>query len=304
MGHRSKYRLIYICPNKFISTKKLRAGACLAALLTVSACTSTAQQANDQLPQASKILLMGEVHDNPEGHRHRFEDLQKLVVAGWRPAIAMEQFDRENQAQLNQAQAECKDADCIISKQANKRWDWPLYRPVIQLAIDYKLPLLAANLSRTDAAKLMREGYAAVLDQGTIQSYRLDQALPAAILNGQRIAMEAGHCGKMPDEIVPSMVRAQVARDVWMAKVVADHASNGVVLLAGNGHVRSDLGVPQWLSASARAQMQSHGYVETEKDSGNKPSAAKQYDITHVIKAHVRPDPCKSINVPAQQKAS
>lgn len=266
----------------------------LAGLATASLLSACATQAEKPV-SGSKILLLGEVHDNPDGHAHRYADLQKLVVAGWRPAIAMEQFDRENQAELTQAQATCTDADCIISKLGNKRWEWPHYRSVIQLAIDYKLPLLAANLSRSDAARVMREGYAAVLDKNTITSYKLDQPLPTVVVDGQRAAMESGHCGKMPDNIVPSMVRAQVARDVWMAKVVTDNADRGVVLLAGNGHVRRDLGVPLWLSANQQASLQIHGYVEADD---SKSGGATLYDVSHVVKTHTRPDPCLSIPAP------
>lgn len=290
-------------------SSRLLAAASLVFILSfiLSGCATAPSLQNSNTVADGTILLLGEVHDNPDGHQQRFDALQKRVVAGWRPAIAMEQFDRENQSQLSQqlsqAQAECKDADCIISKVGGKRWEWPLYRPVIQLALDYKLPLLAANLSRSDAGKLMREGYAAVLDTATIQAYRLDQPLPAAIIDGQRHAMEAGHCGKMPDDIVPGMVRAQVARDVWMAKVITDHAATGkgVVLLAGNGHVRNDLGVPQWLPANLRGRMQSHGYLEADDNASPSVSASKQYDITHVIQPHVRPDPCKTITAPMQK---
>ncbi|BBB61950.1 hypothetical protein UNDKW_3677 [Undibacterium sp. KW1] len=268
----------------------MRKSNLLIAVITTSLLSACATQTEKSV--SSKILLLGEVHDNPEGHAQRYADLQKMVVAGWRPAIAMEQFDRENQAELTQAQATCTDADCIISKVGNKRWEWPHYRPVIQLAIDYKLPLLAANLSRADAARVMREGYAAVLDKNTISGYKLDQPLPAVVVDGQRAAMENGHCGKMPDNIVPSMVRAQVARDVVMAKIVTENADRGVVLLAGNGHVRRDLGVPAWLPASQQASVQVHGYLET---SAEKPG---MYDSSHVVKAHTRADPCTSIPAP------
>jgi uncharacterized iron-regulated protein len=43
------------------------------------------------------VLLLGEVHDNAQGHKLRYELLRQRVEAGWRPAIVMEQFDRENQ---------------------------------------------------------------------------------------------------------------------------------------------------------------------------------------------------------------
>ncbi len=269
----------------------MRKSSLLMAVIISSLLSACASQPGKPA-STGKILLMGEVHDNPDGHAQRYADLQKLVIAGWRPAIAMEQFDRENQVELTQAQAICTVADCIISKVGNKRWEWPHYRPVIQLAIDYKLPLIAANLSRADAARVMREGYAAVLDKTTISSYKLDQSLPTAIVDGQRAAMEGGHCGKMPDNLVPSMVRAQVARDVVMAKIITENAERGVVLLAGNGHVRRDLGVPAWLTANQQASLQVHGYVEAQ------PEKDGMYDSSHMIKAHTRADPCSSIPAP------
>jgi uncharacterized iron-regulated protein len=51
-----------------------------------------------------QVLLLGEVHDNAQGHKLRYELLRQRVEAGWRPAIVMEQFDRENQDLLDKAQ--------------------------------------------------------------------------------------------------------------------------------------------------------------------------------------------------------
>jgi uncharacterized iron-regulated protein len=47
---------------------------------------------------APKILLLGEVHDNPDGHQQRYEFLLRLIESGRRPVLVMEQFDRENQS--------------------------------------------------------------------------------------------------------------------------------------------------------------------------------------------------------------
>lgn len=243
---------------------------------------------------SAKFLLLGEVHDNPTGHQQRFADLRKRVEAGWRPAIVMEQFDRENQGVLTQAQANCTDAQCVIKAAGGKRWQWPFYEPVIALALQYRLPLVAGNVSRAEAAIVMKQGLPAVLDASTIAAFRLLEPLPADIFNGQRQEIETGHCGKLPESMAPGMVRAQVARDVWMAKMLLNHAdATGAVLLAGNGHVRKDLGVPRWLPAAARADTLVHGYVE---QGDTVPAAA--YDRTHAVAAHPRPDPCLAFATP------
>lgn len=264
----------------------LRTALPLLALLALAGCAraphATAALANRQ------VLLLGEVHDNPDGHRRRTALIEQRVAAGWRPAIAMEQFDRERQADLDRAMRQCADAACVIAAAApgQARWAWPYYEPVIALALRHRLPLLAANVSRADAAKVVRGEFSAALDAGLIRAHRLDQPLPADLDAGQSGEIEAGHCGKLPRAMLPGMVRAQVARDVWMAHVVQAHAPRGVVLLAGNGHVRRDLGVPRWLPASLEAA--SVGYVESAAEAG-------AYDVQIRIEPHARPDPCAGL---------
>ncbi len=57
------------------------------------------------------------------------------------------------------------------------------------------------------------------------------------------------------------MAQAQFARDAVMADVLRRHSQRGAVLLAGNGHVRRDLGVPRWLGAEP-ARVFTLGLVE------------------------------------------
>ncbi|MES2150356.1 MAG: ChaN family lipoprotein [Pseudomonadota bacterium] len=268
-------------PNRGLSLKLLA----LLAILAGAGCASVAPA------PPSQVLLMGEVHDNPDGHRQRYEALRALVEAGWRPAIAMEQFDRERQPALTAAQASCHDADCIIAQAGNgKGWSWEHYRAPIELALRYKLELLAANVSRADASKVIKDGFSAALDAPTIAAFGLDQPLPAGLMERQQSEIAASHCGQLPDAMLPGMARAQVTRDIWMAKTVREHASGGVVLLAGNGHVRRDIGAGRWLSGLAPV---SHGFVEA----GNAPQAGT-YDVVHSIPVHVRPDPCAAFVAP------
>lgn len=234
---------------------------------------------------APVILLLGEVHDNPAGHARRFELIKSKVQGGWRPVIAMEQFDRERQAHLDRAMTSCANADCVIAAASDKaRWKWPLYKPVIELALRYNLPLVAANLGRAEASKVMRDGFSAVFDAGTIVRYGLDQPLPAALVQVQLQAIREGHCNQLPEAMVAVMVRAQVARDIVMAQALTAHATRGAILLAGNGHVRIDAGVPYWLKRQGSAGGVSIGYVES--------GMADPYDQTIIVGPHPRPDPC------------
>ena len=243
----------------------------------------------------NEVLLLGEVHDNPAGHRARLAILQALIDSGRRPALVMEQFDRDRQADLDRALRECADADCVVGRAAPPRagWDWQLYRPVLELALRHRLPVLAANLSRQDASRIAQGGYAAALDAGTIAAYGLDRPLDAALLGAQRDEIAQGHCGMLPEAALDGMVQAQLARDVWMARTLAAPAGKArlAVLLAGNGHVRKDVGVARWLMPADRARTRSVGFVEHDPAPG-------EFDEVHPIPAHPRGDPCEVFRRP------
>lgn len=241
-----------------------------------------------------EVLLLGEVHDNGEGHRRRVEALRARIEAGWRPVIAMEQFDREQQPALDAALRECRDAACVVAKAAPAKstWTWAFYEPVITLALDHGLPILAANLSRADAGKVVRGGIAVALDADLRARYAIAAELPKAVLAAQADTVRSAHCGALPEEMVEPMARAQIARDVVMAEAMRPHASRGAVLIAGNGHVRRDIGVPYWLRAQGLANW-SVGYVEAA-------GAPGEYDREQRIPAVDRPDPCAKFKPPAR----
>jgi uncharacterized iron-regulated protein len=239
-----------------------------------------------------QVLLLGEVHDNAQGHKLRYELLRQRVEAGWRPAIVMEQFDRENQNALAEAQKGCLDAQCVIRVVGGPRWDWQLYYPVIQLALTYHLPLVAANLSRADASRVVRDGVSATFDPKSIKDYRLDQPLPADVRSAQQHEIVVGHCNMLPEMMIGGMVDAQVARDIWMAKIVREQRPRDVVLIAGNGHVRKDIGVGRWLNQTAPTlTVRSVGFVE----GGNSADNAGRYDSVQTVAPPQRSDPCKQV---------
>ncbi len=261
--------------------------------LLIVALAACAHAPNATAPTAptAHILLLGEVHDSAAGHAARAEYLRGRIESGWRPAIAMEQFDTESQATLDAAMRTCKEADCVIAATAPAKasWTWAYYTPVIQLALDYHLPLIAANLSRAQAAKIVRGRFADALPDAVIAHYQLD-TLPTDVLTAQEAEVRTSHCGALPEALVPAMANAQIARDVVMAQALRTHAANGVVLIAGNGHVRSDIAVAYWLRRDG-LRPYTVGFLEPASD-------ARVFDETHRIPATQRADPCASFKPP------
>ena len=240
---------------------------------------------------APRVLLMGEVHDSAAGHAARAALLRNEVEAGWRPVIAMEQFDTDQQAALDTAMRECPDADCVVARvvSAKSSWTWGYYKPVITLALQYGLPIRAANLSRADASKIVKGSFADALPADLIARYRLD-ALPAEVLGAQEAEVRDSHCGMLPASMVAPLAKAQIARDVVMAEAMRGHAGTGVVLIAGNGHVRKDIAVPYWLRRGGIVP-RAVGFLEPTSD-------ATAFDEVHRITATERTDPCAGFKVP------
>lgn len=260
-------------------------------LLPVLFAMAACQHAATPAPPSPNVLLLGETHDNGDGHRLRLQDLQARIDAGWRPAIAMEQFDREQQAALDAAMRDCADADCVVAGMvtAKSGWNWTFYKQVVAVALQYRLPLLAANLSRVDAGKVVKAGFAVALSPDVRNRYDIDAALPAALLAAQVEEVRIGHCNMLPAAMLEPMARAQIARDVVMAEAMRPYLERGVVLIAGNGHVRRDIAVPYWLRAQGVPSW-SIGYLEQLAAEG-------RFDSQRAIPPIDRPDACAGVGI-------
>ena len=240
--------------------------------------------------RGTTVALLGEVHDNPEHHRLRTIILRRAFESGWRPAVVMEQFDADRQAVIMASRLDWpRDAAHLIARAGAKgSWAWRDYEPLVSLALEFDLPLLAGNLARAQAARLVRETPAAVFGAERCRELGLDHPPDAAWQAAQEREMGLGHCGALPLPALPGMARAQFARDAVMAELLRRHASRGAVLLAGNGHVRRDLGVPRWLTGLPSADLLAVGFVEAD---GSPPEPAL-FDAVITTAPAQRGDPC------------
>ncbi|MBK8065221.1 MAG: ChaN family lipoprotein [Betaproteobacteria bacterium] len=183
-------------------------------------------------------------------------------------------------------------------------WDWPVYQPLLETALAHGLPVVAANLSRAEARRVVSGGIAALGDPA------LAAAVALADTPARRAALETdileGHCGhRFPAPTLAGMVAAQQARDALMARIAAraalDAGRRGAVLITGSGHARKDRGVPAYLPPGLRAI--SLAFVETAgPDAGAAvpaPGAETIYDYVWPTAAAPRTDPCLAFRKPA-----
>lgn len=247
---------------------------------------------DDRMPD---FLLLGEVHDHPLHHRLRLDWLTSLSAL--QPvAIVMEQFDQDRQSDLDAAR-ERGDSARDLAGAAGFRfngWDWTFYEPVVRLALERGNLLFAANLSAERARAIARgsaTGEAALADWSAADQLAMEGEI------------DRGHCGMLPATALGPMARAQLTRDATMATaMLRARRESGlpVVLIAGNGHVRRDLGVPRHLLARMpAARIISVGFLErgqteliAQADAGS-PGAVIRYDLAVLTPPHQRPDPCE-----------
>ena len=251
----------------------------------------TAACATSPLHFEQSIVLLGEVHDNAAQHALRLRAFEAWLAQGARPALVLEQLDRGRQADIDRLRAQTPppDADALIAAAGGPGWDWAFYRPFIALALRHGLPIVAANVSREEARQVMRDGLLAT---------GFDPAVPPDLLDLQARDIEDSHCGMLDAPTARRMALAQVARDQALAAAVQRQAAGAVQLLAGNGHVRTDAGVPRWLTPAVRARTQAIGLLEEGR------TESGQFDRVLRTAAQPRPDPCAALRGPRDGPAA
>ena len=202
------------------------------------------------------VVLLGEIHDNPLHHR-----LRSTLLKG-AGALAFEQIRADQQAGLdrfvdfNTHAARLGTTDDLLRF---LEWDtspWSKmadYRPLFEAAVSARLPIYAADPARDVMKKAAKEGVAAALAADERTRLALDVPLGDKNDAASLAEIDGSHCGMIPKSAQPNMAQAQRYRDAHMADVLlkAAEAHGSAILFAGNGHVRTDRGVPWYIHARA-----------------------------------------------------
>ncbi|TXJ06460.1 MAG: hypothetical protein E6Q29_11330 [Alicycliphilus sp.] len=229
------------CAPAWLSLVLLALPGC--ALQPLSTPADSAWQAELERWPASDALLLGEQHDAPEHQRWEADSVRWLAERGRLAALVIEMA--EAGTGTDGLPPDANAAQVYAALRWNEAaWPWERYRAVVMAAVAAGVPVRGGNLPRSRMRAAM-------------QDEALDRHLPPAALALQRNAIEEGHCGLLPADRVMPMVRIQLARDASMAQAVQQARQDGrtVLLAAGWGHVRRDLGVPTWLPANFNAKV-------------------------------------------------
>ncbi len=249
------------------------------------------------------VLLLGETHDNPIHHQNQQKLLKARIESGARPAVMMEQLNVEDQPALDQALAG-SNRDEVLNRVTKlvKFSDWKAYQPLLAIAVDNKLPVIAANVPNQRLQPVVWRGYAAY-DAGELQRLAVEAVWSESRQQYLVKNMGGAHCGKLKDELREGLTRSQRLRDALMVDSAVSSIARGVVAIVGSSHARRDIGLPLYFAARApAAHIFSVGFVEVspgtadpriyEADSA---TGDATYDVIWFTPRVERSDPCADL---------
>ena len=212
-----------------------------------------------------QLLLLGEIHDNPEHHLFRAGLIDSVTgpTAFGRtthPAIVTEHIRADQSAAL-EAFARRPTAPAgelaqhLLDHLEWQRSGWPdarIFKPLYAAIIEARLPILPGEAPR-DRIRALARGGGAALEATEATRLGLDRNWPTTLADALAGELKGSHCGMLPDAAIPGMSFAQRFRDAHLATAMLDAAQlhEGAILLAGNGHIRTDRGVPWYLAPRA-----------------------------------------------------
>ncbi len=222
--------------------------------------------------QLSKVLhsklffLFGEIHNNPDHHVIQSKLVTQVAnLKSANPDIVFEMVPERLQYVMDKASfsgdPKLEKLGRLLEWEKRGWYDWGNYRPIFTAALRNNLSLKAGNLDRTQTRKISRKGLKS-LSTMQLKQLSLGNPLPKQMADSLRNELKLSHCGLLPERALAPMSIVQRARDGAMARALLRAKTRGGILIAGNGHVRKDRGVPRLMQQDNLVVI---GLIEVEK---------------------------------------
>ncbi|MRU16614.1 hypothetical protein FDP25_14325 [Roseovarius sp. A21] len=229
-------------------------------------------------PQA-EIVILGEVHDNANAHRGQARALRDLAPT----AVVFEMLTAED------AQQATANPGLLPTIWQDSDWpDYSLYKPIFDALGTARI--IGAAAPRDTIRTAYTEGPAALFG-AQAPRYGLDKALPEDQQATRENLQFDAHCKAMPHDMMAGLVAVQRYRDAVFARAALnalDTYGPPVAVIAGNGHARTDWGIPALIAQAAPGvTTHSTGFVEAATD--------MPFDTLHIVPQAKRDDPCETL---------
>jgi uncharacterized iron-regulated protein len=201
-----------------------------------------------------RVILVGESHDRYDHHLNQLAVIRGLHERGVPVAIGMEFFQRPFQGHLDDYVAGEIDEETMLRRTEwydRWRYDFRLYRDILDYARENRIPLVALNPSSETVAAVSAGGFDA-LPAGERERLPIAPSALDDTLEQRLRPIFAAH-GHGDDSRLGRFVAVQTLWDAHMAATardyIADKPDTRLVLLAGSGHVVYPDAIPGRLAA-------------------------------------------------------
>lgn len=198
---------------------------------------------------AAEIVLLGERHDNADHHALQAWAVAAAGADGEGGRLVLEMVRTGEGGPLADATPDTLDTLAAALAWEESGWpDFALYRPILEAALDAGFTLYAGD-APMEAMRAAARGGLGALEEDELARLGLAAPFPETFAASVETAVDEGHCGLLPPEMIPAMAAAQRLRDAYLADaLLADEGR--AVLIAGAGHVGAEA-VPHYLATRA-----------------------------------------------------
>jgi uncharacterized iron-regulated protein len=195
------------------------------------------------------VIFVGEIHDDPAHHLIEIQILQGLFARDPSLTMAMEFFQQNQQAILDgYTMGDMTEEEFLKKIDWKKTWGYPYfyYRPLMLLAKQHRLKVLALNAPAEIVRKVAREGLGALDAEQRAQlpgDIDLSNEAERAYLRETYLKHE-----RFDLQSFQFFYEAQCVWEETMARNIADyikdHRRQKVIVLSGIGHIIWKFGIP------------------------------------------------------------
>ncbi len=204
----------------------------------------------------NRVVYIGEGHTNYSDHRLQLKIIRALYEQDPRLAIGMEMFSAETQDVLDEYIDQKIDEREFLKKSKyfdQWRFDYRLYREIINFARRNRIPIIGLNLDREIVNSVYRAGGTDGLNEEQNIAIPRDRDLD---IPGYRERIGAAFRmhgnGKGKGDKFSGFLQAQSIWDEAMAETAANYLENNpdirMAVIAGRGHVAGDTAIPPRLA--------------------------------------------------------
>lgn len=198
-----------------------------------------------------KIIYVGESHDRFDHHMNQLNVIKSLYKNNKNIAIAMEMFQKPFQKHLDEyIEGKTSLNEFLKASEYYKRWryNFNLYKPIIDFAKENKIPLVAINIDREINKQVSKDSILSLNEeQRKIAPKEIDQSnfeYKNVLEKTFSVHIPIKNKSKMS---LDKFYQSQLIWDEAMAENIDNYINENpdktVVVLAGSGHIENHHGI-------------------------------------------------------------